>query len=157
MRFLSYLTLKRWSLSVLAASVWVLWGASAFTVHAAEKTVPVPRNQFQLEFAPDEVAIQQSRTYNCVTGAGTPTEAQKALLASLPADRKVTVTYVSADIASLAIMPVDGKMLVLANVMSADGAKYVADRYIWWSRGDKAFFSRSDDEKGGQLDCQIAR
>lgn len=124
---------------------------------AAHKEIASHRNQFQLDFADDEVVTKQSETYFCSAGTKKPTEVQKALLGSLPADHKVSVTYVSADITSLAILPLDGKILVFTNVVAADGSKYVADRYVWWSKGDQATFAQFDDDKNTPLNCKLVK
>lgn len=48
-----------------------------------------------------------------------------------------TVEYINAGENHLAVLPVHGKQLILANVISASGARYAAGRYIWWDAGDR--------------------
>jgi len=48
-----------------------------------------------------------------------------------------TVEYVNAEENHLAILPVHGKPLIFANVISASGARYAAGRYIWWDAGSR--------------------
>ena len=48
-----------------------------------------------------------------------------------------TVEYLNAGDNHLAVLPVNGKKLVFANVMSASGARYAAGRYIWWDAGGR--------------------
>jgi membrane-bound inhibitor of C-type lysozyme len=39
---------------------------------------------------------------------------------------------------SFAALTVDGRKLLFVNVMSGSGARYVADRYTWWTKGPEA-------------------
>lgn len=57
-----------------------------------------------------------------------------------------SVQYVNAAPNFLAILPVDGKTLVFSSVLSADGARYAAGPYVWWTRGATA--SLADLRKG---------
>ena len=50
-----------------------------------------------------------------------------------------TVSYVNADPSFLAIVEVEGKPVVFASVLSASGARYVAGKYEWWTKGSQAF------------------
>lgn len=47
------------------------------------------------------------------------------------------VEYINALPIALAVLPLNGKPLVFANVMSGSGARYAADRYIWWDAGSR--------------------
>ncbi len=65
-------------------------------------------------------------------------------------DGPFTVTYINGGGNSLAVLPLNGRSLVMANVISADGARYAAGRFIWWDVGGKgATFSA--DLAGGRL------
>lgn len=48
------------------------------------------------------------------------------------------VSYVNADPNFLAIVPVDGKSMVFASVLSGSGARYTAGKYEWWTKGNEA-------------------
>jgi len=50
----------------------------------------------------------------------------------------VTVQYVNAAPNFLALLPIDGKPVVLVNVITASGAKYVSGSYEWWNKGNTA-------------------
>jgi membrane-bound inhibitor of C-type lysozyme len=45
------------------------------------------------------------------------------------------VQYLNGAGNSLAVVPIGGKSLIFANVMSASGARYAAGNYIWWEAG----------------------
>jgi membrane-bound inhibitor of C-type lysozyme len=36
---------------------------------------------------------------------------------------------------SFALLPVDGRKVLLVGVVAASGVKYVGDRYAWWTKG----------------------
>ena len=52
-----------------------------------------------------------------------------------------TVEFINADPNFLAIVPVGPRQMVFVNVISADGAKYVAGQYEFWTRGPDATFT----------------
>lgn len=39
---------------------------------------------------------------------------------------------------SFALVPVDGRKILLVGVVAASGVKYVGDRYAWWTKGPGA-------------------
>jgi len=47
----------------------------------------------------------------------------------------VTVDYINAGGISLAVLHMRDELVIAANVLSASGARYAGDRYIWWSHG----------------------
>jgi membrane-bound inhibitor of C-type lysozyme len=49
-----------------------------------------------------------------------------------------TVEFINADPNFLAIVPLGGRQMVFVNVISADGAKYAAGQYEFWTRGADA-------------------
>ena len=52
---------------------------------------------------------------------------------------KLTVSYSNTvDGQSFAVVPIHGKTFVMVNTLAASGAKYQADRYIWWTKGPRA-------------------
>ncbi|WP_235025809.1 MliC family protein [Caballeronia arationis] len=38
---------------------------------------------------------------------------------------------------SFALLTVDGRKLLFVNVMSGSGARYVAEQYTWWNKGQE--------------------
>jgi membrane-bound inhibitor of C-type lysozyme len=55
-----------------------------------------------------------------------------------------TVEYVNGGDNSLAIVPVSGKSLIFANVVSGSGARYVARQYTWWDAAGRGITFTSD-------------
>jgi membrane-bound inhibitor of C-type lysozyme len=54
------------------------------------------------------------------------------------------VEYLNGGGNSLAILPIGGRSLIFANVISGSGARYAADRYIWWDAGARGVHLYSD-------------
>lgn len=54
---------------------------------------------------------------------------------------EIAVTYVQSGANALALIPIKGETRMFAQVLSASGARYVAGRYEWWSKGNAARFS----------------
>ena len=48
------------------------------------------------------------------------------------------VEYINAGGNALAVVPVEGRKLIFAHVISASGARYAAGRYVWWTKGSEA-------------------
>jgi len=49
------------------------------------------------------------------------------------------VTYLNATNGqSFALVPVDGRTLLLVSTIAASGVRYQADRYTWWTKGPRA-------------------
>lgn len=80
----------------------------------------------------------------------------QALLSSFP-QGSVAVEYINAGAIHLASLQVDGKPMVFANVIAASGAKYVADNFIWWTKGDTAFFSNQTQDTATQVTCEAQK
>lgn len=91
-----------------------------------------------------EASNRQDVIYHCTDNDKKDEHGGKDLLKSLPEGGHFMVSYLNADMTALAVLPVDGNMLAMANVISGSGAKYVADRYSWATQGDEATFSRVD-------------
>ena len=64
------------------------------------------------------------------------------------AENPFPVEYINAAPNFLAIVPVGGARLVFAGVLSADGARYVAGPFEWWSHGSEATFA--DQRRTGE-------
>jgi membrane-bound inhibitor of C-type lysozyme len=50
----------------------------------------------------------------------------------------LTVKYINAAPNFFAIVPIDGEDVVMVNVISASGAKYVSGVHEWWNKGTDA-------------------
>lgn len=68
-------------------------------------------------------------------------------------DLPFAVDYINAEPNFLAIVPVEGKQMIFATVLSADGARYVAGPYEWWTRGTDATFSDLRDQSVAPATC----
>lgn len=79
--------------------------------------VPAAASSISIEL-PGEVERIEMR-YDC---AGVPVE----------------VEYINAGENSLAIVHLQEGPLVMANVLSASGARYAGRQYVWWTKGDEA-------------------
>ncbi|MCX5616827.1 MliC family protein [Bombella sp. TMW 2.2559] len=110
-------------------------------------------NHLLIPLPADEVVGRQDVEYTCSLDEKKAGDDVRSLRMSLPADC-FSVTYLSADIMALAVLPVDGRVMVFANVVAGDGAKYVGDRYSWWARGDQVTFAREDKE-GVSFTCHV--
>jgi len=73
----------------------------------------------------------------------------------LPANA-FSVEYINGAGNSLAILPVNGKSLIFANVISGSGARYAADRYIWWDAAGRSV-SFSSDSLSGKMRSECRR
>lgn len=68
------------------------------------------------------------------------------------------VEYLNAGENHLAVLPVHGKQLVFANVISASGARYAAGRYIWWDAGDRGVTLYAEGVDGHpKADCRVVK
>jgi membrane-bound inhibitor of C-type lysozyme len=59
---------------------------------------------------------------------------------SCDGDRKVTAEYVNAGANSLAIVKLGDETVLMVNVLSASGARYAGQQYVWWTKGNSADF-----------------
>jgi len=48
------------------------------------------------------------------------------------------VHYLNVQPNFLAIVPVEGEDLLFVSVLSASGARYASNQYVWWTRGPEA-------------------
>lgn len=53
-------------------------------------------------------------------------------------DEQMAVDYLNAAPNFLALVPVEGKTLVFASVISASGVRYASGKYEWWTKGAEA-------------------
>jgi membrane-bound inhibitor of C-type lysozyme len=55
-----------------------------------------------------------------------------------------SVEYIKGGGNSLVVVPISGKPLIFSNVISASGARYAAQQYIWWeAKGTVTLYSDS--------------
>ncbi len=66
------------------------------------------------------------------------------------------VEYINGGGNSLAVVPVSGKSLVFANVLSGSGARYAAQQYIWWEAGGRGV-TLSSDSLAGKMETKCRR
>ncbi|OLU25622.1 hypothetical protein BVH03_18495 [Pseudomonas sp. PA15(2017)] len=79
-------------------------------------------------------------------GAG-PTEIEKSTY-QCEGGTTVAVTYANRGDTSVTLLtPPDEKEVLLVRVIAASGAKYVGDRYEWWTKGDSASYTKYADEE----------
>ena len=68
-----------------------------------------------------------------------------------------TVTYLNSDNNSLAVLPLNGRPLIFSGVLSADGARYAASRFVWWDVGARGVHLYSDSYPNKeQTACHVA-
>ena len=66
-----------------------------------------------------------------------------------------TVRYVNAGDSRLAVIPVKGKGLIFAQVLSADGGRYTAQRYQWWDARETTFTLDPDALNPKKSTCRV--
>lgn len=68
------------------------------------------------------------------------------------------VEYINGAGNSLAVLPIAGKSLIFANVLSGSGARYAADRFTWSDGGQRGAFLSSDSLDGkAQTLCKMSK
>lgn len=63
---------------------------------------------------------------------------------------ELDVRYVNAGSVSLAVFDWEGDRYVGSSAVSASGARYVADRFVWWTSGEEA--TLTDELAGADAD-----
>lgn len=53
-------------------------------------------------------------------------------------DRNVNAEYINVGDNSLVVLTLDDKTVVAVTVLSASGARYAGQQFIWWTKGDNA-------------------
>jgi membrane-bound inhibitor of C-type lysozyme len=66
------------------------------------------------------------------------------------------VEYINGGGNSLAVLPIAGKSLIFANVLSGSGARYAAQQYIWWEAGGRGV-TLSSDSLAGKIETSCQR
>ena len=59
-----------------------------------------------------------------------------------------SVEYINGAGNSLAVVPVSGKPMIFANVISGSGARYAAAQFIWWDAGGRGTTFSSESMAG---------
>ena len=110
-------------------------------------------NHLLISLPPEETVGRQDVEYLCSLDDKKASEEEKSLRTSLPSG-VFTATYFSADAMALVVLPVDGRVMVFANVVADSGSKYVGDRYIWWAKGGDVSFARAD-KNDAEIACHV--
>ena len=72
----------------------------------------------------------------------------------LPA-RPFPVVYLNGAGNSLAVLPIEGRSLIFASVISGSGARYASGRYIWWDAGSRGVHLYADATEGNpEVTCR---
>lgn len=84
----------------------------------------------------------------CVTGAATASTVTIELPGDEPVDRQfvayncgdrnVKAEYINVGDNSLVVLTLDDKTVVAVTVLSASGARYAGQQFVWWTKGDNA-------------------
>lgn len=82
--------------------------ALAAPARSADLSIPIPA----------ETEIQRQTVHYACEGLGA-----------------LSVDYVTAGAIALALMAIEGKPRVFAEVLAASGGRYVSGPYVWWSKG----------------------
>lgn len=53
-------------------------------------------------------------------------------------DKVVKAEYINAGGNSLVVLTLDDQTVVAVTVLSASGARYAGQQYVWWTKGDNA-------------------
>jgi membrane-bound inhibitor of C-type lysozyme len=117
---------------ILLGLAWVLYGVSAF---AADMTIHLPD--------PAPVSRRVGR-YQCDAAAA------KLGLPSGP----FSVEYLNGGGNSLAVLPISGKPLIFANVISGSGARYAAREYVWWEASGRSISLSSEIGDKVRTECR---
>lgn len=117
----------------------------AFFLTSCAHTQP-STNEKNLNIAlPPSAQVQtQIVEYHC---SGSPNLLSRYSMSS------VKVQYINAGAIHLAVLVVDNETRVLANVIAASGAKYVADEFVWWTKGNLASLTTIQHTEAGTLTC----
>jgi len=67
-----------------------------------------------------------------------------------------SVEYINGAGNSLAVLPIRGKSLIFANVISGSGARYAAGEYIWWEEAGRTV-SLSSNSLAGKMRSECHR
>lgn len=70
-------------------------------------------------------------------------------------EQTLPVTYINAGGTSLAVLKMIGAPVVASSVLSASGAKYAGESYIWWIKGSHAdLYNLMQGEDAPPLSCE---
>ena len=88
---------------------------------------------------------------------GVTSLSQQRIIYRCAGDVRLPVRYLNTNAGALAYLPAGGKKRIFVNVVSASGARYVADRYVWWSKGGEAFLEDTSQDENAEpvlKDCR---
>lgn len=72
--------------------------------------------------------------------------------------RNIEATYINAPGNSLAVLVLDGSTVVTVSVLAASGVKYVAGKYVWWTKGPEAdLYDVTNGENAPGTHCAEAK
>jgi membrane-bound inhibitor of C-type lysozyme len=114
----------------MARSAWAALATLALTASAAAGTIPIEV---------DGEVSRESVVYDC-------------------AGARLEVEYINSRGNALAVLGLADGPLVMANVLSASGARYAGGRYIWWTRGDHGdLYDLMQGEDAEPVSCEARR
>jgi len=69
---------------------------------------------------------------------------------------KVTAEYINAGANSLAVVTTGDDTILMVNVLSASGARYAGQQYVWWTKGSTAdlYDLTQGEDAPPRLSCQ---
>ena len=70
-------------------------------------------------------------------------------------DDQFPVTYLNAPPNFLAIVPIDGKDIIMSSTVAASGVRYVSGAYVWWTKGpeSKLIDAQAEEDSAPLLTC----
>lgn len=73
------------------------------------------------------------------------------------AGSRIEVEYINAGDNALAVVRLAQGPVIMANVLSASGARYAGQQYIWWTKGDGAdLYDLTKGEDAEPVSCTSA-
>ena len=106
----------------------------AFAAAAVVLTLQAQSSDLHMQLQGHESFSRKKISYECDGNAaalGLPT-------------KTFQVEYIHGAGNSLAILPIAGRSLIFAGILSGSGARYAADRFIWSDGGSRGAFLSSD-------------
>jgi len=72
-------------------------------------------------------------------------------------ESEVRVLYINAGDNALAVLTIGARTVVTAATISASGARYAGQEFVWWTKGDDAtLFDLTQGEDAPGLDCTVS-
>ena len=117
-------------------NVLLAFASAAIPALAADLTIPLPGNADM---------AKKTVQYRCDLGGAK---------LGLPAD-VFPVEYINGGGNSLVVVPISGKSMIFVTVLSASGARYVAQQYTWWEAKGSVTVSSLQDKS--QSTCRSSQ